>query len=141
MQSYNPLSCARSFQLLHILTHIKWCQCLLLSATWRVRFGVGGSHTCDLRKFPGQGLNLSHSRILHRSNGKNSCLMISFFNLFFFSGPYLQHMELPRLELESELQPPAYTTTTATPDPSHVCNLHHSSWQHQNLNPLSEARD
>ena len=27
------------------------------------------------------------------------------------------------------------------PDPSHVCDLHHSSWQCQILNPLSEARD
>ena len=27
------------------------------------------------------------------------------------------------------------------PDPSLVCDLHHSSWQHQILNPLSKARD
>ena len=26
-------------------------------------------------------------------------------------------------------------------DPSHVCNLHRSSWQHQILNPLIESRD
>ena len=26
-------------------------------------------------------------------------------------------------------------------DPSRVCNLHHSSWQRQILNPLSKARD
>ena len=26
-------------------------------------------------------------------------------------------------------------------DLSHICNLHHSSWQHQILNPWSEARD
>ena len=35
----------------------------------------------------------------------------------------------------------AYTTATTMPDPSHICNLHHSSWQHCILNPLSEARD
>ena len=29
----------------------------------------------------------------------------------------------------------------ATPDLSHVCYLHHSSWQCQILNPLNEARD
>ena len=46
-----------------------------------------------------------------------------------------------RLGVESELQLPAYTTATATPDTSHVCNLHHSSWQHQILNPLTEAKD
>ena len=26
-------------------------------------------------------------------------------------------------------------------DPSHVCDLHYSSWQHQILNPLSKATD
>ena len=31
--------------------------------------------------------------------------------------------------------------STATRDPSHVCNLHHSSQQHQIFNPPSEARD
>ena len=30
---------------------------------------------------------------------------------------------------------------TAMPDPSHVCDPHHSSRQHQILNPLHEARD
>ena len=48
-------------------------------------------------------------------------------------------MEVPRLGVESELQLPAYAT--ATPDLSHVCDLHYSSWQRQILNPLSEARD
>ena len=42
--------------------------------------------------------------------------------------------------LISELQLPAYATATATPDPSHVCDLHHSSRQHRIPNPLSEAR-
>ena len=40
-----------------------------------------------------------------------------------------------------KLQLPAYTTATVTPDPSHVCDPHHSSRQHQLLNPLNEARD
>ena len=47
-------------------------------------------------------------------------------------------MEVPRLEVELELQPLA--CTTATPDPSRVCDLHQSSQQHRILNPLSEAR-
>ena len=34
-----------------------------------------------------------------------------------------------------------YATATATPDLSHICNLHYSSRQHQILNPLSKARD
>ena len=52
-------------------------------------------------------------------------------------------MEVPRPGVESELQPLAYATATvtATRDPSRVCNLQHSSPQHQILNPLSEARD
>ena len=50
-------------------------------------------------------------------------------------------MEVPRLGIELELQLPAYTTATATWDPSRVCDLYHSSWQRQILNPLSEAGD
>ena len=49
-------------------------------------------------------------------------------------------MEVLRLGVESELQLPAYVTATA-PDPHRICDLRHSSWQHQILNPLSEARD
>ena len=52
-------------------------------------------------------------------------------------------MEIPRLEVELELQLPTYATATATvpQDPSHICDLYHSSWQCWILNPLSEARD
>ena len=50
-------------------------------------------------------------------------------------------MEVPRLGVESELQPPAYTVATATRDPSRVCDLHHSSLQRWSLNSLSKARD
>ena len=35
----------------------------------------------------------------------------------------------------------AYTTATATQDPSLVCNLHHSSRKCRILNPLSKAGD
>ena len=67
-------------------------------------------------------------------------------SLFFLGGeggPYPQHMKIPRLGSQWKLQLPAYATTTATAtatqDPSHVCNLHHSSQQHQILNPLSKV--
>ena len=50
-------------------------------------------------------------------------------------------MEVPRLGIESELQVPAYTTAIATRDPSHICDLHLSSWQCCIFNPLSKARD
>ena len=69
---------------------------------------------------------------------------LSFFFFFFFFlvfllflGPLPRHMEVPRLGVESELQPPAYTRATATRDPSRVCNLHHSSRQRRILNPLT----
>ena len=54
---------------------------------------------------------------------------------------HLQPMEAPRLVGESKLQQPAYTTATATRDPSHTCNLPCISRQRRILNPLSEARD
>ena len=50
-------------------------------------------------------------------------------------------MEVPRLGVESQLQLPAYAAAIATQDLSCVCSLHHSSWQHWILSPLSEARD
>ena len=50
-------------------------------------------------------------------------------------------MEVPRLGVELELQPLAYARATATWDPSHVCDLHHSSRQRWILNPLNETRD
>ena len=53
----------------------------------------------------------------------------------------MRHMEVPRLGVESELQPPAYTRATAMPDPSRICDLHHSLRQCWILNPLSEVRD
>jgi len=40
-----------------------------------------------------------------------------------------------------ELQLPAYTLATASQDLSHICDLHHSSWQRWILNPLIKARD
>jgi len=46
------------------------------------------------------------------------------------------------LGVQSQLEPPACTTTTASLwDPSLVCNLHHSLQQCWILNSLSEARD
>ena len=50
-------------------------------------------------------------------------------------------MEVPRRGVKSELQLLAYTTAATPPDPSCLCNLHHSSWQCRILNLLSKARD
>jgi len=71
------------------------------------------------------------------------CVFFFLFCFVFFFLPFraapATH-EGPRLGVKSELWLPAYTTVTATRDPSHVCNLHHSSWQCRILNPLDEAR-
>ena len=56
-------------------------------------------------------------------------------------GPHPGHTEVPRLGVASELEPPAYTTATAVPHPSRICNLHHSSRPRRILHPLSEPRD
>ena len=63
------------------------------------------------------------------------------FFFFFLFMATLQHMEVPRLGIELELQLLTHSTATATSDLRHVCDLLHSSWQHQILNPLIEARD
>ena len=57
------------------------------------------------------------------------------FIYFFFLG----HMEVPRLGVRLDLQLLAYTTAKATWDPSHVCDLHHSSQQRWILDPLRSA--
>ena len=67
------------------------------------------------------------------------CLFLVFFFFFLLFRAAPRHIEVPRLRVESELQLPAYTT--ATPDPSHVFNLCHSSQHHWLLNPQSEAKD
>ena len=64
-----------------------------------------------------------------------------FFFFFVFLGPNPGHMEVPRLGVQSELQPLAYVTAAAMRDPRYICDLHYSSWQRRILNPLSEARD
>ena len=51
------------------------------------------------------------------------------------------HMEFPRLGVKMELQLPAYTTTTAIPDPSCICDLRCYLRLCQILNPLSKVRD
>ena len=61
--------------------------------------------------------------------------------ILLFLGSQVQHVEVPRLGVESELQLTAYTTATATQDLSHVWDLHRSLWQRRILNPLSKARD
>ena len=82
--------------------------------------------------------------MFHADVRKDLCgedVLSFFFLLFVFLGLHPQHMEVPRLGVQSELQLSAYTTATATWDPSCICDLYHSSQQHPILNPPSEARD
>ena len=62
-------------------------------------------------------------------------LLLLLFVFLAFLGPHLWHMDVPRLGVKLELQLPAYTTVTATPDLSPVFDLHSSSRQCQILNP------
>ena len=73
--------------------------------------------------------------------GKFPCTNFLFFVFLSFLGLHPRHVEVPRLGVQSESQPPAQATGTATPDPGHVCDLHPGSRQRQIPNPLSEARD
>ena len=45
-------------------------------------------------------------------------------------------MEVPRLEVKSELKLPAYTATTAALDPRCICELHHTT-AHGNTKSLT----
>ena len=66
---------------------------------------------------------------------------VFFFFAFCFLGLHPQQMEVPKLGVKPELQLPAYAIATATQDPNHTCDLHHSSRQCQILNPLSRVRE
>ena len=56
---------------------------------------------------------------------------------FFFFWPHHWLMEIPQLGIQLALQLLAYTTAIAMPDPSRICDLLCSLWQHWILNPLS----
>ena len=78
-------------------------------------------------------------KFLHSYLTRGLFLFFSFlFLCFVFLVPHPQHMEVPSLGVESELQLLAYTTATVTPDSNLV---RHSSWQRWILNSLSKARD
>ena len=64
------------------------------------------------------------------------------YSIFFFCflGLHHCHMDFPRLGCKLELQVLASTAVTATPDLSHICSLHNSSWQCWILNTVSKAR-
>ena len=68
-------------------------------------------------------------------------ILCYYYYYFVFLGPQARYKEVPGLGVEWELSPMAYATAIATPDSSHVYNLHHSSRQLWIRNSLSEVRD
>ena len=88
-------------------------------------------HCCGTVLIPGLGASVCCRCGQNKNNNNNS---------FFWGGrAHMWHMKVPRLGAKLELQLPA--TATTTQDLSIICNLHHSSGQHQILNPLNKARD
>ena len=95
---------------------------------------------------PGCGGRAERRRERERERERDVLFFVLFFFIFyefvfclFRAAPW--HVEFPRLGAESELQLSAYATSTAMPDLNRICDLHHSSRQHQILNSLGEARD
>ena len=62
-----------------------------------------------------------------------------FFSFFHAHGIWMFPGSQARSQIRAAV--PAYATAIATWDPNYICDLHCSSWQHQILNALSEARD
>ena len=101
----------------------------------------GSGCCCVVSSIPGQATSACHScstpqKITHKLlAGK------FFFFYFFFQGLTCKYMQVPWLGFESELQLPASITATTMLDLSCVCDLYHSSGQHQIHDPVSESRD
>ena len=80
--------------------------------------GAGGEGETSHTRWNGVQTLLHFLRQLDLFFGDSYSVFL--FTFFCFLGPHLQHMEVPRLEVESELQLLAYTTAMATRDPSHL---------------------
>ena len=66
-------------------------------------------------------------------------LLLEFFFSLFMAVPVAHGSSQARDQIRAAAA--TYATATATLDLSHVCDLCHSLWQCQILNPLREARD
>ena len=86
---------------------------------------------------PSLGTSTCHGVALKRQKRNTFYYVISFFEGGITGVAYGGS----RLAAESELHLLAYTTATAIPDLSRVCDLHHGSSQHRILSPLSKARE
>ena len=119
----------------------------LFMAVTHMRTTITVRHTSCYRQKIGCPLCviLCHSCMIattYSSRDLKFLFLFLFLSFFFFLGLHSWHMEVPELGVKSELQLPAYTrATTATRDPSRVCDPLHSSTQRRILNPLSKGRD
>ena len=80
------------------------------------------SRTCGILKTHDKPINIENKFMVmaqEREVGKMdkgvAMVFFLFCFVFCFLGPHPWHMEVPRLEVELELQLPAYTTATAKP--------------------------
>ena len=74
---------------------------------------------------------LQNFLFLNKKIYKSMKFMVRIF--FFFLGPLMQHVEVPRLGVKLKL--------SVHRDPSHICDLYCSLWLCWILHPLSKARD
>ena len=81
-------------------------------------------------------VNLPDFYPMYRCEKNMKFILLCWNQIFFFFSilrAQLWHMEVSKLGDESELQLLAFTIATATPDPSHVSDLHWNLWQCQIL--------
>ena len=81
-------------------------------------WGTGSEGPGQERSTRAEGVFTSlHHPVVCRDKAYN-CLVF-----FGGGGAHPQHMEVPRLEVKSELQLPAYASATAMQDPGHIFSL------------------
>ena len=93
-----------------ILHNILSCLFLFFLSMYLLSFSPSPSFSVSLSPSP-KAVFLA----LHHTRPPYNLTLFLFFPLF-FSGPHLQHIEVPRLGVQSELQPLTHTTVTATWD-------------------------
>ena len=99
---------------------------------YSVVFGI--TFTCIFAGAGGCWPHLQHLDIPRPGNQTCAMAVTVLDPFFFFKGRTCGIWKFLGIKLEMELE--AYTTATAKSDPSHVCDLHHSSLQCWLLNPL-----
>ena len=67
-------------------------------------------------------------------------LLVNYIPFFLFTATPTAY-GTPWARIQIRVAVAVYTTAKATRDPRRICNLCHSLWQCQILNPLSKARD